>query len=478
MKNLVCPLFYYSAAMLSIYMTYAMSQALTGQLPASFGTESVEKSLHLWLYTNSLVAAGFLTFGLSDRWLLPRLKSLMPSLMTIIGAGAAFFLPASQGIAFLLLLIVLLLPVGYFAASAHYVLAMNVPASWRGRFLGLAVTITVLVQYGLFTNGKGVAPLLMAAVFAITGGLCHHCLSKKIPQPENNDDELSPPPSPQYVTMLFVLVSLLAILHGCSDSMALTFYSQVDESLFHDNIRLFLPLGMLAAGMIADWKERHYLLSITAICLLLRIVSILTLETTQGFIFTLSVEYIIAAFLIMCYTLYFLDLAPRTSSPALLAGMGRTLALPISALSANIFYFIGSFSNGFLTGYVFTLALINIFFYHSKFREWLEIPACKIMPAPLPQPLSAQTEPPGETQATRSQPPTLTDWQEKYAFTPREMEVLQEVLTEKTAAEIAAELGIKERTVRYHIANLLKKTGTSHRAELKLLLSLPLDARE
>ena len=58
------------------------------------------------------------------------------------------------------------------------------------------------------------------------------------------------------------------------------------------------------------------------------------------------------------------------------------------------------------------------------------------------------------------------------------MEVLEEVLTEKTAAEIAEELGIKERTVRYHIANLLKKTGTTHRAELKLLLSLPMDVRE
>ena len=478
MKNLICPLLYYSAAMLSIYMTYAMSQALTGHLPASFGTEPVEQALRLWLYTNSLVAAGFLTFGLTEGLPFPRSKSFLPLLMTIIGAGAAFFLPTSQGAAFLFLLIFLLLPVGYFAASAHYVLAMKIRAGLRGRFLGLAVTITVLVQYGLFTDGKEVAPLLMAAVFAITGALCHYCLREKIPQPENNDDELSPPPAPQYVVMLFVLVSLLAILHGCGDSMALTFYSQVDESLFHDNIRLFLPLGMLAAGVVADWRERHYLLSITAICLLLRVVSILTLETTQGFIFTLSVEYIISAFLIMCYTLYFLDLAPRTSHPALLAGMGRTLALPISALSANIFYVIGSFSNGFLTGYVLILVLINIFFYHSKFREWLEIPIQNTVPAPLPEPVSVPTEPTVEDEAALSQPPTLADWQEKFAFTPREMEVLQEVLTEKTAAEIAVVLGIKERTVRYHIANLLKKTGTSHRAELKLLLSLPLDIRE
>ncbi len=481
MKQLYGPLLYYSAAMLSIYMTYAMTQSMAPALPDFFGTEPVAKSLRLWLCTNSLVAAGFLTFAAGERFCPPAWKKFLPIMVMALGAAASFVITAATGAVWALALMALLLPVGYLTSGAHYVLAMQVPANWRGRFLGLAITITVLIQYGLFTDGKGVAPPLMAAVFAVTGALsCYTLRDRTALQSVKNDDERIPPPAPQYVAMLFLLISLLAALHGCGDSLALAFYANVDESIFHDSIRLFLPLGMLVAGCVADYRERHYLLSVTAIGLLLRIVSLFALSTSAGFIFSQSMEYFISSFCIMCYTLYFLDLAGKTANPTLWAGMGRTLALPISALSANIFYFMNSFSYGFMTTYVLVLALLNLFFYHGSFREWLEIPESS--PAAPPE-YAAPLPVTGHIAATEAvavlpEPPTLSDWQEKFAFTPREMEVLKEVLTEKTAAEIATELGIKERTVRYHIANLLKKTGTSHRAELKLLLSLPIDVRE
>ena len=481
MKQLCGPLLYYSAAMLSIYMTYAMTQSMAPNLSAFFGAEPVEKSLRLWLCTNTLVAAGFLTFAAGEKFCPPALKKILPLAGMALGAAASFVITDATGMAWALALMALLLPVGYLTSGAHYVLTMQVPAKWRGRFLGLAITITVLIQYGLFTDGKGVTPPLMAAVFAVTGALsCYTLRDCTALQSLKNDDECVPPPSPQYVAMLFLLISLLAALHGCGDSLALAFYANVDESIFHDSIRLFLPLGMLAAGCVADYQERHYLLSVTAIGLLLRIVSLFALSSSAGFIFSQSMEYFISSFCIMCYTLYFLDLAGKTAHPALWAGMGRTLALPISALSANFFYYVDNFSGGFVTAYILILAALNLFFYHGNFREWLEIPissppvpTCQAMPVTS----TSTTDVPAVAKAANTAPP-LTEWQEKFAFTPREMEVLKEVLTEKTAAEIAAELGIKERTVRYHIANLLKKTGTTHRAELKLLLSLPIDVRE
>lgn len=477
MKNLLGPLLYYSAAILSIYITYALSQGLTPNLPAAFGSEPVGAALKLWLFTNSLVAAGFLSFGLSERLCQSPLKKFLPLPVAAMGAVAAFAAPSASGAALLPWLALLLLPVGYLASGAHYVLAMKVESRLSGRLLGLAITLTVLVQYMLAADGKAVPSMQVALVFALTGALSCFCLQNLPPSPEKDEEneELSPPHAPQYFGLLFLLVALLATLHGCGDSIALTFYSQVDDSLFHASSRLFLPVGLLLAGAVADWRDRHFLLCITAVGLLLRIISFSLLNTRDGFFFSQSVEYIIAAFLIMCYTLYFLDLAPRTSRPALWAGMGRTIALPVSALSANIFYFAGSYSGGFVSVYILVLALLNIFFYHNKFREWLEIPIRgELQPAASCALPSNTIISPPDTSAL----PTLADWQEKFSFTPREMEVLEEVLTEKTAAEIAEELGIKERTVRYHIANLLKKTGTTHRAELKLLLSLPMDVRE
>ena len=54
-------LLYYAASMLYIYMTYALSQSQTP--PLWFGADAAERSVRLWLYTNSLVAGGFLLFA-------------------------------------------------------------------------------------------------------------------------------------------------------------------------------------------------------------------------------------------------------------------------------------------------------------------------------------------------------------------------------------------------------------------------------
>lgn len=54
----------------------------------------------------------------------------------------------------------------------------------------------------------------------------------------------------------------------------------------------------------------------------------------------------------------------------------------------------------------------------------------------------------------------------KYAFTPRESEVLLRLATGLSNKEIAANLGCGWRTVEVHVANILRKSGCSSRLEL------------
>lgn len=55
-------------------------------------------------------------------------------------------------------------------------------------------------------------------------------------------------------------------------------------------------------------------------------------------------------------------------------------------------------------------------------------------------------------------------------FTEREMQILRLICKHKSRGEIASELYISENTVKYHIGNLLSKTGCSSVAQLAIIM--------
>ena len=51
-------------------------------------------------------------------------------------------------------------------------------------------------------------------------------------------------------------------------------------------------------------------------------------------------------------------------------------------------------------------------------------------------------------------------------FTDREIDILKELVSGASNAEIAEKLGLKESTVKMHVKNMLQKTGYRSRLEL------------
>ncbi len=68
-----------------------------------------------------------------------------------------------------------------------------------------------------------------------------------------------------------------------------------------------------------------------------------------------------------------------------------------------------------------------------------------------------------KTDATENERPGFTDY---YGLTDRETLVLFHITNKLTNKEIAAELFVQESTVKYHVKNILRKTGCSNRKEL------------
>jgi DNA-binding CsgD family transcriptional regulator len=98
--------------------------------------------------------------------------------------------------------------------------------------------------------------------------------------------------------------------------------------------------------------------------------------------------------------------------------------------------------------YVLTIVgCLVIVFYSSALRFNLGSAAAEVTP-PLPAP----------------------DYCARYGLTQRETEVLDCILSGQSIAEISEALFISQRTVKYHITSLLRKTGATSQKELLVLL--------
>lgn len=72
----------------------------------------------------------------------------------------------------------------------------------------------------------------------------------------------------------------------------------------------------------------------------------------------------------------------------------------------------------------------------------------------------------GESVYPNSKPEVFLGNLSSSEFTPREIEVLKELVTGASNQEIAEKLDVKEATVKMHVTNLLQKTGFQNRLEL------------
>ena len=65
----------------------------------------------------------------------------------------------------------------------------------------------------------------------------------------------------------------------------------------------------------------------------------------------------------------------------------------------------------------------------------------------------------GETVYPAEGPSVRVGWADSRDFTARELEILRELALGRRYEAIAGDLGISPNTVKYHVKNLLQKTG-------------------
>lgn len=361
---------------------------------------------------------------------------------------------------------------GILGGMAYFSVYAVVPRWLRGRVIAAGICGGTIIQYivniaCIIPNNSFSAYIYLIVFCAAVLGSILLLLDKAILQTDekaissNTDIEQS-----NQSKLLVLLVAAAAIICYLSSLyegvMALT-YPGGEQSLFVEillnNTRLLYGVSIIVAGVVADLKGRQYLPLLTVIVMIALVINIFLLNFPAVKIVNWVILFIGAGFLAMFVTLSFIDIAYLTKRPALWAGAGRIIKHSITAFGSLLgaYFWSNPVTGLFIILIQYIVLLIVLIFLLFKLYEILTQK-------------TFQRDFYSDTNEICSQLDAEDIHIMEYHFTQREKQVLSFVLTGSQIKEIAKELYISERTVKFHLSNILSKSGVKNQKELIALL--------
>ena len=381
-------------------------------------------------------------------------RYLLPVLATIMLSVIAFPFVAT-GPRLLLLAFFMALSGGVFALIFHLI-SLHVAPDVTGRFFGFSTAFSLLLQAGFHAAfDASLAGILTASVLCM--GSLAMLLPKCLEQPAPPETPAAEPPAEQTpprvdisvfrwsVPMTLLIVVLLSLLHGIGDLYMDAYHNFNDLFGFS---RLSYGAGSIAAGYFAD-RNRLYL---PLAALFAKAQDIWDIWIGQEQFLYYPLHYFgdfMNGFFTLFIILAFVDLAAHRPSLKPWAVIGRSVQMFTVSVATVFGAFILDADKLFFTLlYVLAIAgCLVIVLYSSALRFNLGSAAAEVAP-----------------------PPPAPDYCARYGLTQRENEVLDGILSGQSIAEISEALFISQRTVKFHITSLFRKTGTTSQKELLLLL--------
>ena len=443
------------SALFAIYMfEYMVTLTFIDQRSADIMGPAWQLYLHYIDY--ALVALGFVSFALLRRipehFTLRRTLLLLPSvaygctmLLLFLMQNAAAFSAAAMGAAYFL---------GLLGGMVYFCMAAALADSPRaGRVMALGASGAVLLQYLLqeywhIAAGIPVALALgfCAAVYLTVRRpwewLTQDCLPYEAPKPE----------TARAMTGTLIRLCLNALcLYALGtiydrQMMLLNIQSGYEDYNLYAWPRLFTIAGYLLVGFLSD-AGRGRLLSVATLCTaLVALLNPALFGDPAYYTTNMCLFYLHLGASLSYYNLAFWRIAPRTGWPELWAGMGRIATNLFSAL--------------------LTLTPVS----------HLSMPAAIGVDAVLFGVLVVSMTVGGELTVARPAPPEAPEQTQEQklhaycrrcAFTPREAEVFERLITTDDDLQgIADSLYISRRMVQRYVSSIYEKTETKTRLGL------------
>ena len=364
----------------------------------------------------------------------------VPALLSNTLAGAASFGLLTQ------------LMYGLIAGLYLYAIGTTVQADARGRVFGIgyavstvAVGLLGLVGSGSLIRGRHVLPVYLAlsALAAWVAG--------RVRAAQDADAGAGEPPAADAREEGgLALACAVVVLLSAVKNLGFGFPSaDIAAGLIPELSRIPYAVGLAAAGFINDRSRRQGMLCTLAALVLPFLMLGLTGEPVPAAI-CWGLDYLFYGFFSVFRAVLFLDLAQRTRR-WWLAPMGLLLGRLGDIAGTGLNLLIGEHK------VLLVAATALLFFptaglFYRLYRRLYEPRAARV----------------------RSEAEVFEAFCLHNDLSAREREVLRMIVAERSNGEIAEALFITESTVKYHVRNVLQKTGCKNRGELQRKYTLAL----
>ena len=410
-----------------------------------------------YIYAFGLIftALGYLAFSTIKSEFYKKSNIIFESLafLSIIGT-----IEINTSIPFLLFSYICLFSLGYIGGLIHFETSLKLTEKNFSLFLGISSMFGIILQFITQNIGLSNIGYLIVIELVLIFIVLLSLHSKSDNNPPKESVKISKITISVRTWVYIVSVAIMSIILGFQDSIIVIKNANGELELF-SYVRLVYAFGLLAAGIIANIKNRIYLPLASGCAMTLSVLAMSFFKDTNTlYNVSMGIMYFYCGFYVMFMTVMFMELGLRRSNPKLYAGLGRV----VRSITTCIVVLLTTLLSNYIGESVYTILSCILSIGLLVFMALSEI-------------LVPEKTQKAETRILSNGiqlEEKLKELYTRYGFTPKEIETFEKlVTTEMGVQEIADEMGISRRVLQRHISSIYEKTETKTRAGLFILLN-------
>ena len=331
---------------------------------------------------------------------------------------------------------------GYIAGYYLYVLTRKIEARRRATTLGIGYGVSILLSWllsafdGLYYSNKvWVICLILTAITLLLFKRTETLPATEFTKAQQKEE-------PGKLRALLWSVGAMVLLFSIVNNLGFAFSAaDIVHGIKTELSRLFYAWGLILAGVLAD-RERKYGAAAALVSLIIPFIMLALRNEPLSLTVFWALSYFTYGFLSIFRMVVFSDLAEKRGL-WFLSGFGLLIGRIGDAAGESTFLALTSSQIALV--FLSTLLFLTAGFLFFRVFNSLYVP---------------------EAKQRQSEKEYFYAFAAQHDLSAREQDMLRLLLNKKSNTEIAEALSISENTVKFHIRNLLQKTGFKNRNEL------------